>query len=513
MTGNVLNKKLELFNENLADNRANRMCITVSDLHFTDGTVGYQNLGQKTWDALYGDILARCKRNEIEEVTFILDGDVVDLIRTAKWAENNLYPWQREKDKDKYTQILKSLLEDIVENKHKVFFDWLKSLEERLKTDAGLTGVKIFVLLGNHDKELLSDNDVLSYFYEKALGRKLDSIDKEERKWLGRMYGDENRFLDKAIAPNLPFYFGDRGFRFFTTHGQWRDSSNNRSVSASKGLPGWKNSDGWKPEIWQKIDFAPFTLPCIGDVIAAGLLSTFIHDAKCKLKDYHNQRLLTILDEMDLYRPTARAPVRLLQETRSMRKHKEDVEIVNLIEDSLYECTLKFIDWVPVIYSSWPVRLLLKLFKGVLKFARLFKLHIEIKLLKLTFGLMDSMQDKVEFAEAKQFPAFMPEYRHYGFQIHGEGHTHAPLESEFNFKLEHPATYVNYGTWRDQIVTREKSGYRRRSVLRAFYILDLNDKEAGNEGKRSLDYYTQDYVIWSDKLDDLGRKVKGQPNM
>jgi len=523
MTGIVADKYLELFNDRIDEQRPDRMCITVSDLHFTDGSVGFQNLGQATWDAFYGDIVARCKRYGIQELTFILDGDVVDLIRTDKWAEGNLYPWQRDEDNSKYKQILKSLLIDIVENKHKDFFEWLRDLPKNLERDTGISKVNTVVLLGNHDKELLSDNALLTYFYEKALGRSLDAIPEDERKWLGRMYGDENRFLDKGVAPYLPFYYGDRGFRYFTTHGQWRDASNNRQVPSGKGLPGWKNSQGWTPEIWQQLAYAPFTLPCFGDTVAAGVLSTFIYKTKKVLKDYQytNQTIFSILDEMDLYRPTYKAAVRLLEETRSMRKKGQDTNMMRLIEDSLFDCVMAWLKWPDTLkMSTGYYSIILRLLKYILIVLKFTHTRLEIPFLVKAFKHLSAPfrwfgigSDEIDYKTLKSLPAFLPEYRHYGFQIHGEGHTHIPWESELNIQARELPSYINFGTWRDQIVTRQKSGYRRRSVLRAFYILDLQDKTPGNQGKRSFDYHTQDYILWSDKLDDLGREVKGQPHV
>ena len=114
-------------------------------------------------------------------------------------------------------------------------------------------------------------------------------------------------------------------------------------------------------------------------------------------------------------------------------------------------------------------------------------------------------KEGVSFKHLSGFPAFLPEYRHYGIQIHGEGHTHEAWAEEVKLKTEKPTTYINFGTWRDQIVGRKKSGYRRRSVLRAFYIFDLNGEKS--ESKRTFEYLTDDIIIWSDRLDTFSRKI------
>ena len=61
MTIMTINKQLE-FIQTPDSNRPNRLCISLSDLHLTDGSVGFQNLDIHTWNAFYDGILMRCKR-------------------------------------------------------------------------------------------------------------------------------------------------------------------------------------------------------------------------------------------------------------------------------------------------------------------------------------------------------------------------------------------------------------------------------------------------------------------
>lgn len=544
-------KTLELFPESfpesiddsLEPDRPNRLCVTLSDIHLTDGTVGFQNLEDTVWTEFYDSLAAHCKRNEIEEVTLILDGDVVDMIRSNRWAKAGIYPWQREK-KEKFAQVVNQIIVEIIKQHH-VFFTWLQNIKNRLPQDTKIKSgdaINIVIILGNHDKELLCDNDALTYFYENGLGKKLENFSDQERAWLGRMYGDEEMFKEMKTAPYFPFYYGDRGFRFFTTHGQWRDKSNSRKVFSSQGLPGWTAADGWQNETWQQLKFSPFLAPCFGDTIAAGLLSTFIYKAKKKLSEYKEgmkvtgdydkdenirhdiKRLENILDELDLYRPTYKAVVRILDEAKSM--HNE--ALVAIIEETLFS---EIISWLECDFvyesSSAMFGVFLRVAKYFLKFLKFLKLHkfIALSLVKFSlkffdwYGLLklffintfrllsnkDVLTSNLLLKDLKGFPAFMPEYEHYGFQIHGEGHTHIPLEEEPRIRSGKPTTYVNFGTWRDQILGRKNTGYRRRGVLRLFYILDLKgkkDKYKNNE-QRQFNYFTEDITKWSDKKDDL----------
>ncbi|MDD4915599.1 MAG: hypothetical protein PHW13_11265 [Methylococcales bacterium] len=66
------------------EERPNRMCVVVSDLHFTDGTVGTQNLGAPTWNDFYNVIMQRSRLYALHEVVFVMDGDSLDMIRSGK---------------------------------------------------------------------------------------------------------------------------------------------------------------------------------------------------------------------------------------------------------------------------------------------------------------------------------------------------------------------------------------------------------------------------------------------
>jgi hypothetical protein len=500
------------------ENRGNRLCVSVSDIHLTDGTVGFQNLGNHAWEAFYNSLLQRCTNNDINEVLFVLDGDIVDMIRTSKWAENGIYPWERDRKKE-FSKVVNLIIKDIVDEKHKAFFSMLSGLSDRLKNDAGVEKVDIVITVGNHDKELFCDQKALKYFYEKGLGRPINKITLDKRRAIGRMYGDEKMFEDKKLAPYFPFYYGDRGFRFFTTHGQWRDKENSRMVVAENDLPGWSVNDGWNIEKWKKLQFSPFFLPCFGDTVAAGVLSTFIYKVKLQLKDagYKDQRLDCILDELDLYRPTYAGLQRILEETARMRSDERGEDAVKIIEDTLYKCIIEWLSW-DFTYQTSPLirKISLKCAKIILEKMKSLGYGLEITaiawLMKLLALLSRHHRKGLSLREMRKFPSFMREYRHYGFQIHGEGHTHIPVQEEPNIKRDHSSSYINFGTWRDQVVPRKNTRYRRRSVLRALYILDLkNSNKSVKKSSRIFDYSVEDVIHWSDLKDALDHSGRAEP--
>lgn len=509
--------KLSFIEQEHALDSPNRLCVSISDTHFTDNTVGIQSLGREIWQSFFEHLEELCRTHAIRDCYLIIDGDVVDFIRSGRWAEAGVYPWDR--DHSDYPRILEKVARGIFDH-HRQFFKLLRELPRRLRERAGVERVRVIPLLGNHDKEVLTVPLVLEMFYQEVLGTAPGEIDSEYRRWVGEMYHDDpQHFAAGDSLPWLPFYFADRGFRFFTTHGHWRDPYNSRAVPAKDGRPGWKKTDGWRPDRWQQLDYAPFILPCFGDSVAAGLLSGFIHDVTGVLHraGINNPRLNRILSELDLYRPTYLGLQRVMVEA-SRLKHtgiEADSKAGAIIEETVYQWVDLWLSWsFPRQSASWSLAGMLAAGRWVIWLTR--RLGLErfcIRLLMHWLHKIENRQVKRQSTEAldviKTFPAFLPQYRHYGFQTHGEGHTHQPLQEEPNLDGQHNHTYVNLGSWRDRIVPRRDQGYRRRSVLRAFYILDLKPRDG--EANRSIYYYTKDKILWGDHLDhiDEGKEPLG----
>lgn len=508
---------LEFFYEMDASDvdRPNRLCVCISDVHFTDGTVGIQS--RDDWDDFFHDIVRLCEDYKIEELVFVLDGDVVDMIRTKHWAEQGVYPWER--DHPEFPNIVKMIMQGIIDQHsghdggHCKFFQMLQDLPTSFQAKS-VRKADILVLLGNHDKEILSVPEALKLFYEQCLGWKLEDIPEDYRLKVGRMYGDENLFKSPDSAPWFPFYYADLGFRLFVTHGQWRDGDN------ACTLPEWSVKDGWQVETWRQLRYRPFTDPCFGDTVAAGVLSTFIWKAKLAMQRFDNdaaRQLERILEELDLYRPSYSALSRIISATRKTKKWPGGREASKLIESILTECVYEWLFWPFTLESSPTKRQIgLKALRGWLTLSMKLHLGLEIKAIEWVMKLLTWFRNhhhrkEVTFKEMKQFPAFLPENRSYGFHIHGEGHTHLPLEEEPDISRGQNYTYINFGTWRDQVLEknaghwlikllkRVEPSYRRRSVGRALFILDL--KPQLDEEKRDFCYWVADDVTWSDRLD------------
>lgn len=77
------------FSDPSDEDRPNRLCICLSDVHFTDGTVGNQGADAVIWREVFERIKDLCVGHEIDELTIVLAGDVADMIRSAAWSQND----------------------------------------------------------------------------------------------------------------------------------------------------------------------------------------------------------------------------------------------------------------------------------------------------------------------------------------------------------------------------------------------------------------------------------------
>jgi len=93
------------------------MLVVISDLHFTDGTAGENNIRSSAFrDVFRNDIISLVsdEKKDIKTVKLLLLGDVFDLIRTERWFEVDPAdrPWGSEGLKDIPTPRFKSATEE-----------------------------------------------------------------------------------------------------------------------------------------------------------------------------------------------------------------------------------------------------------------------------------------------------------------------------------------------------------------------------------------------------------------
>lgn len=507
MTEKVLPAGLVLWPAGLPDR--NRLCVLISDIHCTDCTVGNQTASETDWQLFFEQLkFAICKPGDkddvpadqqVKELILILNGDIVDLIRSSRWAEAGVYPWNR--DDPRFEEIVLEIMRSIVQihakprNGHSDqpysgFFHWMKLTLDDLR-ESGVD-VTIVPIVGNHDKELQVVPAARQMFYEECLGLDAFRITDSYRAWVANQLGTD----PSEMYPLMPFYFADPRLRMLATHGQWRDADNARATK------GWNVGKGWRPEAWRRERYLAFSEPCFGDTVAAGMLSRFIWSTELKIDRSlpGAERICHLLDEMDLYRPSVGAVVRLLRESRRLAQRYPEAQglhdtVLTCFRDSLRLWLSHDATWNSAWGSTkWGLRLLNCL-------SRLKWYWVDYFLMRLMAKVQEP-ESNIDDKKLLALPAFQPAYRMLGLRLHVEGHTHVALEADLQFRRPREGrnnyTYVNLGAWRDSILPKRNRGYRRRGIGRALFVFDLPRMGHSPDAYR---FYTRDITSWGDRLD------------
>lgn len=489
----------------------NRLCVLISDIHCTDCTVGNQTASETDWQLFFeqmefavcnpGDKAETPDAQRIDELLLVLNGDIVDLIRSSKWAEANVYPWHR--DHPRFSEIVLAIMRDIVtiharqrpENSaqpYSGFFHWMRLCIDRLR-GKGIV-VDIIPIVGNHDKELQVVPAARQLLYEECLGLVPRDIPQHYRTWVAEQLGTPI----EETYPCLPFYLADGGLRLFATHGQWRDAYNARATLR------WNPSHGWRPQQWRLEQYRSFSAPCFGDTIAAGMLSRFIWSMTQSIDKSMPgaRRICNLLDEMDLYRPSVAAVVRLLSESRLLARRAPEArglheQVLRCFRESLVAWMAHEETWDS---AGLPTRIALHLLSAL---SRLKWYWLDISLMRLMAKAQEP-ECEIKDATLLGLPAFRADYRALGLRLHVEGHTHAALEADLQFPRPRMGrnnyTYINLGAWRDSILPKRNRGYRRRGIGRALFVFDLA-RLRETEPEDGYRFYVRDMTSWGDRMD------------
>lgn len=495
--------------------RVNRLCVLISDVHCTDCTVGNQTVSENDWHLFFDQLqfavshpsyekLDLLPGQGIDELLLILNGDIIDLIRSSKWTEAEVYPWDR--DHPQFPEIVMEIMRDIVAiHAHNQpvepykscsgFFYWMRKTLQQLRE----MGVKVTIIsiVGNHDKELQVVPAARQMYYEECLGMTALDISDSYRGWVAAQLGTPR----DDLYPCLPFYFADVDLRLLATHGQWRDADNSRATSY------WQPEDGWQPQSWRQEQYRAFSEPCFGDTIAAGMLSGFIWRTSRRISDElpGAERLRHVLDEMDLYRPSVAGVLRLLRESRRLaKKDKSAKGLHQTVLDCFHE---SLVSWLSHAETWNSTSGMMKV--GLHMLSTLGRLRWYWLDVSLMYGMakLQQPESKIPTSQVLAMPAFNTAYQALGLRLHVEGHTHVALEADaqpVHSRQDHNNfTYINLGAWRDAILPKCNKGFRRRSTGRALFIFDLAAllEPPHPQPDDAFHFYTRDVTGWGDRLD------------
>lgn len=487
----------------------NRLCVLISDIHCTDCTVGNQTASETDWQLFFEQLeFAVCNPGDkaeatqrVEELILVLNGDIVDLIRSSRWAQAGVYPWNR--DNPRFETVLLDIMRAIVAihakerpddgaQPYSGFFHWLRKSVGKLRGQG--IAVTIVPIVGNHDKELQVSAPARQLFYEQCLGLSAIDIPDSYRAWVAAQLGTR----PDELYPCLPFYFADGGLRLLATHGQWRDQDNARATAL------WNPRRGWTPQQWRAERYRPFSNSCFGDTVAAGMLSHFIWSTETHIDRSMEgaSRLCNLLGEMDLYRPSVAAVVRLLRESRRLARRQPQARdlhdtVLRCFRASLRRWLAHDATW----QSAWGTTKIGLI--GLNCLSRLRWYWLDMLLMRLMAWAQEPETD-IATKTLLDLPAFRDDYRALGLRLHVEGHTHAALEADLQFPQPRQGrnnyAYINLGAWRDAILPKRNRGYRRRGIGRALFVFDLA-RLAASTPDDSYRFYVRDMISWGDRLD------------
>lgn len=280
------------------------MLIFISDLHLTDGTSG-QTI-KPTAFRIFAESLENLAKtvNPLHEIKIVLLGDIFDLIRSAKWLEGSVRPWDAPGDAQmrKVEEILAATLQNNEDS-----LEHLRNLAN-VATSRGVPFI-IDYITGNHDWIINRYPSAVA-----QVARKLGWADSPAR------------FPDEVFFPD---------YHAYACHSDRYDDINfHKTRDASS----------------------------IGDAIVIELLNRFPTLVEGKLNytgadwgisEEERKSIILLLREIDNIRPLLDAPAWLLMVLKNTHSDK----VRNMIEETWHQCVDDFFT-VPFVKSFdkflWP---------------------------------------------------------------------------------------------------------------------------------------------------------------
>ena len=433
------------------------MLVVISDLHLTDGSSG-ETISADAFKTFYDDlkvlIKLACEQKTdsgkafkaIERCDIVLNGDVLDVIRSGKWREKSslkLKPWSNT-DSAEFIKIVSDITEAILVHNDEAL-EHLRQMSKGvvIEDDQGgevTIAVNLHYMVGNHD-----------WFYHLA-----DAGLNKTRQLIIEKMGLSNSA--DIIFPHTVDELHDSELeqlclqhRVYIQHGDIHDQLNyvkehGRNYSS------------------------------LGDAIVVLLLNAFPELVEDKLHDDKNEELILKLKEFDNVRPLYEAPAWLRSALKQHATPKQSDIVVQAWRDSIREMTAE-----PFVKSARRRLSISERIKFCIQFelSRYLPLNTFVAIASFLGGLLPK-HEKVYLEAAENEPWLYPQ--------NGEaakadyvtyGHTHLELlypidEVKENGKIR-DKLYLNSGTWRVVHVRTQKNKkqyeYNRHHVMTylAFY--------------------------------------------
>ncbi len=402
------------------------MLVIISDLHLTDGSGGasiptgaFQLFAERLRDlAISASFRSDGDYRPIDGIDLLLLGDIIDVIRSAKWLGSDVRPWSGVQNAG-LAQLVGQITADILAH-NEPGVQVLRGLATQnilrippanrmgqpvYQAEGQTVPVRIHYLVGNHD------------WFLHVPGRNFDAV----RTMVTQKLGLNNR-------PDVPFPHDPnesdvildvlRRHKVFARHGDIFDPINYEGDRCASSL---------------------------GDAIVIELLNRFPVEVEKELGNELPDALLAGLRELDNVRPTLLAPVwidGLLERTCSLPAARKEVKA---IWDRLADRFLD-LDFVRK-HDTWSPFDAVDGLGRVLKFSK-----------RLSIGWASSIIELYQKLRGRDESSYYPnalaeqEFRNRRAKHIVYGHTHAaetiPLDASFAEGFVLNQTYFNSGTWR-----------------------------------------------------------------
>ena len=134
------------------------MISIISDIHLTDGTSG-KTMNYKAFNIYKNNLQQLLSKSDDEntELTIVLLGDILDLIRSELWLENNVRPWDNYNN-DNYFQTVNEITDNIIKNNLDTC-NVFNELKNKLFVKGKKVKVNIYYMVGNHDWMFFIDEE------------------------------------------------------------------------------------------------------------------------------------------------------------------------------------------------------------------------------------------------------------------------------------------------------------------------------------------------------------------
>ena len=252
------------------------MLVVFSDIHLSDESTSFNVKPEAFTKILQKEIELCAQRNDAKEIRIILNGDVLDFVRTDYWLklDSKERPWNGILDKKTAMNNDSALMDkhygkifdNIAKTKSSTgFFKMLNGISQKF---GDKIPVKVSYIIGNHDRILNSSEHVKNKISEK---------------------------LDSYAASSLEFtneFLNGEQYSVLCRHGhEWDDV--NYGIELYKFL---NNKSDFVPRFQRDI----YKLQTIGEVITAELMSGIIYRVSMHTQD---QKFIDSLKDLNNVRP------------------------------------------------------------------------------------------------------------------------------------------------------------------------------------------------------------------